>query len=350
MRYLKNGFFFLFLSCFVSLSHAKLTVNGVSYYSLKELASKLKLNLSWNPQREEGLLTGPNTQLSFLNKKRYVFINDVQVWLGLPLLMNGNELYVSEDDFSKAIAPIIVPYNYSMPPKLFHIVIDPGHGGNDQGTSSKQFNIHEKDLVLDVSHRLMKELQQNGYKVTLTRTKDQYVALKDRPDFANNVKADLFVSIHFNSVENGKNTVQGIETYILTLENHPSTSSHLSSSLDNVNWPGNKNDPWNALLGYCIQSNLTNNLQTVDRGLRRSRFAVLKTLNCPGVLVESGFLSHPEESQKINSPTYRQKIAQSIAAGIFAYQNTLNHISEKSNELKIISHTKSHFYPVTRKD
>lgn len=327
---LKNWLLFSLLFSFAIPSQAKLNVNGVAYYSLKELASKLKLNLDWNLKKEEGLLTGPNIQLSFLNKKRYVIINNVQVWLGLPIFLNKNELYISENDFSKAIAPIVAPHNYSMSPKLSHIVIDAGHGGNDEGTSNLQYNIKEKDLALDVSLRLMRELEQSGYKVTLTRNKDQYISLKDRPDFANIINADLFISIHFNSVENGKNGVQGIETYVLTLENHPSTSSHLVTALDKVTLPGNKNDPWNVLLGYNVQNNLINNLNAVDRGVRRSRFAVLKTLNCPGILLEAGFLSHPEESQKINSPIYRQSIAQSIAAGILAYQKTLNRIREKT--------------------
>lgn len=330
MYYLRNWLFFLCILCVTSLSHAKLTLNGVCYYSLKEVASKLKLHLDWNPQKEEALLTGPNTRISFLNKKRYVTINNIQVWLGLPMLLNKKELYISEDDFTKTIGPILVPYNYSMPPKLFHIVIDAGHGGNDEGTRNNEYNVKEKDLALDVSLRLMRQLQEAGYKVTLTRTKDQYIALKDRPDFANSVSADLFISVHFNSVVSSKNSVQGVETYLLSLENHPSTSSHLVNALDKVSLPGNKNDPWNALLGYSIQDSLTHNLNAVDRGVRRSRFAVLKTLDCPGILVEAGFLSHPEECQKITSPIYRQKIAESIASGVFAYQKTLNRIRDRT--------------------
>ncbi len=95
---------------------------------------------------------------------------------------------------------------------------------------------------------------------------------------------------------------------------------------DKIAWTGNKNDHWNALLGYNIQKSLITDLRVIDRGLKRARFAILKTLNCPGILVEAGFLSHPEECQKINSSAYRQKIAQSIAAGVLSYQKTLDQV------------------------
>ncbi len=326
---IRNWVFLICIFCIGTFSYGKVTVDGVCHYSLKEVASKLKLRLEWNAQNEEVILTGPNIRMSFLNKKRYVIINNIQVWLGMPIFLNKKELYVSESDFLKAIAPVVVPCNYSMPPRFLHVVIDAGHGGSDEGTSNGEYNVKEKDLALDVSLRLKKELEQGGCRVTLTRGKDQYIALKDRPDFANEVDADMFISVHFNSVENGRNSVQGIETYVLSLAGHRSTSSHLVNALDEVSLPGNRNDPWNILLGYSVQNSLIKNLKAVDRGVRRSRFAVLKTLNCPGILVEAGFLSHPEECRKISSPVYRQKIAESIAGGVFGYQRALNRIRER---------------------
>lgn len=309
-----------------TLAHARFSENGVSYYSLPEIASKLKLKLVLNSS-EEGVLSTPGTQLYFLKGKRYATLNNTQIWLGHPILFHKNNLYIAETDFSKAIGPVLAPNNYSIPPKLFHIVIDAGHGGSDEGASNIEYGLKEKDLTLDLSFRLMHELEQMGYKVTLTRNNDSYLPLKDRPNLANNKKADLFLSIHFNSVENGKPSVRGIETYVLTLQNHPSTSSHKPTNEDKVSLIGNENDVWNALLGYHIQSSLTGNLNNIDRGVRRARFAVLKTLNCPGALIEAGFLSHNDECQNIASPAYRQKIAQAIASGVLAYQKILNRIN-----------------------
>ncbi|OAI50180.1 hypothetical protein AYO37_00355 [Opitutia bacterium SCGC AG-212-L18] len=317
-------FYLVYLFIFANSCFAKTNLNGESYYSLREVASKLRLKLHWNAQRTEVTLIGQNIRMSFLDKKRYVIIDGIQIWLGRPMFLKKNELYISENDFLKAIVPIVLPCNDLMPSKLFNIVIDAGHGGHDEGTSNSEYEVKEKDLTLDLSMRLMEELEKLGYKVMLTRKEDQYITLKDRCDFANRVNADLLISIHFNSVENGKKEVCGIETYILSLEDHPSTSSHSISESDKVALAGNKNDYWNALVAYNIQKNLINDLKAVDRGVKRARFAVLKTLNCPGVLVEAGFLSHPEECQKISSSTYRQKIAQSIAAGVLSYQRKLN--------------------------
>lgn len=302
---------------------ANLVVRGTNYYSLQEIASKLRLKLSSPRSTEERALVGPNGPLTFINKKRYVTINNTPIWLGSPILLHKNNLYITESDFSKAIAPVIIPYNYLMPSNLHHIVIDPGHGGNDEGASNTEYHLKEKDLTLDVSIRLMRELEQMGYKVTLTRQNDRYLAVKDRPDCATRNQADLFISIHFNSVEGGKSAATGVETFILTLQNDPSTAGHSVSIDDQISLPGNKYDPYNALLGYKIQNHLANDLQSRNRGLRRGRLAVLKTLDCPGILVEAGFLSNNEECEKIRSPAYRQKIAQSIAAGVLAYHKAI---------------------------
>lgn len=324
----RTQIFALFILSFLLLStliaYAKITQNNITYYSHNEIASKLKLKSHWNHQSEEVILTGPNTRISFLNKKRYAIINDIQIWLGHPTLLNKNELYIAESDFAKTIGPIITPQNYSMPPKLAHIVIDPGHGGNDEGARNATYKVKEKNLALDLSHQLQTALKNAGYKVTLTRNGDKYLPLKSRPEIANNQHADLFVSIHFNSVENAKESVQGIETYALSLENHPSTAEPThSSAADKESLPGNKNDTWNSLLGYKIQSHLINTLNAKDRGLRRSRFAVLKALNCPGILIEAGFLSNSEECQKLKSLAYRQKIIEAIVDGIKDYHQTI---------------------------
>lgn len=331
LRYCLKGFgsfrklaFAILLLLINTLAHGNLVVRGINYYSVPEIASKLRLKLGPFRSPEKRVLVGPNVEIVFIDQKRYVSINDTPIWLGSPTLFHKNNLYITESDFSKSIAPIILPQRYCTPSNLYHIIIDPGHGGNDEGTSNMEYRLKEKDLTLDVSIRLMRELEQMGYKVTLTRKSDCYLALKDRPDFANRSHADLFISIHFNSVEGGKSTVTGVETFILTLQNDPSTADHSVNTNDQIDLPGNKYDGCNALLGYAIQKHLANDLQSTNRGLRRGRLAVLKTLDCPGALVEAGFLSNNEECEKIRSPEYRQKLAQSIAAGVLAYHKIIS--------------------------
>lgn len=314
----------ILMFCTTSI-YSKMEVRGINYYNLKEIASKLNLKLHYKNSHEEGILKGPNVEIHALKGKRYIKINNISVWLGYPIFLHKNDLYITERDFLQAIAPIVIPNNCSMiGGNLYHIVIDPGHGGKDEGTRNAEYHLKEKDLTLDVSIRLIRELEQRGYKVTLTRRNDHFLGLKERPEFANQQKADLFISIHFNAVEAGKNSVKGVETFILPLHNDPSTAENNVTHNDENALPGNKYDTLNTLLGYNIQRQLVHDLQTTDRGLRRGRLAVLKTLNCPGVLVEVGFLSNNEECEKFRLPGFRQKIAQSIAEGVVYYHSTVN--------------------------
>ncbi len=310
------------LLCLVPSTFANLEVRGVSYSPLKKIASKLNLKLRFQKPHEEALLAGPNIEMRFTKNKRNVLINNISVWLGHPILFHSNDLYVAQTDYSEIITPIINPCSFPTNSNFYHIVLDPGHGGKDEGAHNPQFRLKEKDLTLDVCIRLMQELERMGYKVTLTRPNDQFIALKDRSEFANQKKADLFISIHFNSVECGKN-VQGIETFLLPLHKDPSTAENKVSHEDKIHFPGNQYDCWNAMIGYNIQSHLVNDLQSTDRGLKRGRLAVLKNINCPGVLVEVGFLSNNDECEKFRLPFYRQKIAQSIANAIASYHRAL---------------------------
>lgn len=298
-------------------------VRGITYLNLKEIASKLNLKLHYKNCHDEGLLKGPIHEIIVLKSKRYVKINNISTWLGYPCFLHNNDLYIAEKDFLQAIAPIITPQNYPLQANLYHIIIDPGHGGKDEGAKNPQYHLKEKDLTLDVSIRLIRELEQLGYKVTLTRRNDHFLGLKERPEFSNQQKADLFISIHFNAVETHQNSVKGIETFILPLHNDPSTAENNVKHNDETLLPGNKFDTFNTLLGYNIQKYLVNELQSTDRGVKRGRLAVLKTLNCPGALVEIGFLSNNEECEKFRLPGYRQKIAQTIAEAVVAYHKTL---------------------------
>lgn len=317
------AFFFLLL-CLIQPIFADLELRGINYFSLKKVASELNLKLRFQKPHEEAVLSGRNCEMFFKKDKRNITINNISVWLGHPIFSHNNDLYIAQTDYSEVITPIINPASACIPQSnLYHIVIDPGHGGKDEGAYNPQYRLKEKDLTLDVSIRLMKELEQMGFKVTLTRPNDQFVPLKNRCEFANQKKADLFISIHFNSVDCGK-TVQGVETFLLPLQSDPSTNETQASHDAKISLPGNQYDCLNALIGYNIQKGLVTDLQSTDRGLKRGRLAVLKNLNCPGVLIEVDFLSNNAACEKFRLPLYRQTIAQSIAKGIASYHKILN--------------------------
>jgi N-acetylmuramoyl-L-alanine amidase len=203
------------------------------------------------------------------------------------------------------------------------IVIDPGHGGNDTGTQNKGGKLDEKVFTLDVAKRLQRLLGDSGWKVVLTRDDDRFVSLPARAEIANKAKADLFISIHFNAVANNP-SVKGTETYVLTPRFQRSTSSALPTPEDKVEQVGNRHDAWSAVLGAQMHRHLLGKLKTEDRGYKRARFAVLRLVDCPSVLVEAGYLSNGAEARKLASESYRGDIAEALATAIQGYAAALD--------------------------
>ncbi|MEA3312562.1 MAG: N-acetylmuramoyl-L-alanine amidase [candidate division WOR-3 bacterium] len=213
------------------------------------------------------------------------------------------------------------------------IVIDPGHGGKDPGAVSKK-GTQEKDITLDTSLRLKKLLEAQGHTVYMTRTTDKYVPLADRTKFANQKKADLFISIHFNA--NRSSSPSGFETYFLgmhRLEHAKNVALRENASLKYD--IGEKAYNPDKVLNDIIAALLTNRFQREseelagyiqdasaaktgfkDRGLNQAGFYVLKGCSMPAVLIEGGFLTNATEEAKIRQSSYRQKIAEGIAKGV----------------------------------
>ncbi|MFA5265187.1 MAG: N-acetylmuramoyl-L-alanine amidase, partial [Opitutaceae bacterium] len=223
-------------------------------------------------------------------------------------------------DADKLLAPIMQPGSgASSVPGLKTIVLDPGHGGNDAGMINKHLGICEKNLTLDTVLRLKKVLESNGYRVILTRKDDRRVELPERPAVAEKADADLFVSVHFNSVEQGAEKVTGVEVFTMTPQYQLSTDQKTDPQYASIPNPGNAQDHWNAVLGFSVHKRLLQDLEIPDRGLKRGRLAVLRLCVCPAVLIESGYLSNEAEARKLGTSKYRQRIAEAIAAGIHDY-------------------------------
>jgi N-acetylmuramoyl-L-alanine amidase len=237
-------------------------------------------------------------------------------------------LYLAKSDFDNNLFPLLSPGQIpSAVPALHRIVIDPGHGGQDTGTTSEQFKTNEKTNTLDTGLRLAEELRKRGYEVILTRTKDVYVELPERTAIANRAKADLYISIHFNHAE--QDYVSGIETWILPPPGQPFTNETRLTESDKRALPGNRFDAWNAIAGFSLERAVARELDAGNRGLKREHLKVLDNLNMPGLLIECGFLSNPAEGRKIVSPDYHQKIATAIADGVDLYKSTLDHLRPK---------------------
>ncbi len=176
------------------------------------------------------------------------------------------------------------------------IVIDPGHGGKDSGAVG--LGLKEKDIVLDTSLRVETLLNTTPLNVTLTRTTDVFLELKERVDFAKNKNAHAFVSIHANAASS---SASGVETFYY---GKAATNPHVEES---------------KLLASYIQERLVEAMETRDRGVKHGNFHVIRENTMPAVLVELGFITNASDNAKLASATYRERSAKAIYYGILDY-------------------------------
>jgi N-acetylmuramoyl-L-alanine amidase len=299
----------------------RITLGGVSYTDVRAVFARLGYKSEWNTKTLELTLTSPSGVVVFTADSREATVRGMRLFLGESAMLNQGVLHVATIDLERFLLPMLRPEHIA-PVPLRVIAIDAGHGGNDCGARSADEKLEEKTCTLDVARRLQRLLAGGDWRVIMTRTDDRYIALPERADIANAAKADLFISIHFNSVANSA-AVRGTETYVLTPRFQHSTSSAKAAPEDKAEFPGNRHDAWSAVLGYHMHRQLLAKLKTEDRGLKRARYAVLKFADCPGVLVEAGYLSNAGEARKIADATYRGDIAEALASAVNAYANTL---------------------------
>ena len=224
--------------------------------------------------------------------------------------------------------------------KVGRIVIDPGHGGHDFGTSGPE-GLREKDLVLDVSQRLGALIEQRmNSEVIYTRTDDTFIPLEQRTDIANQAKADLFLSIHANS--SPLRSATGVETYYLNFttskaaldvaarENAGSQKSifELQDLLEKIALKDKVDE--SREFATRIQSALyafssKNDTRARDRGVRKAPFVVLIGASMPSVLAEIGFIRNAHEESIMRRAEFRQRLAEALYKGVAGYAGTLSH-------------------------
>lgn len=219
------------------------------------------------------------------------------------------------------------------------VILDPGHGGEQLGASSV-CGLLEKNVTLDLSRRVRELLLQTGrVKVEMTRDEDYDLELPKRAEFANERKAELLVSIHANWSPSPKS--RGLETYVVSFgKSHDravndlvareegtaaKTNSESNDVVRNIVEDLERYGKYDASLraANALQTELVTELERRDRGIFQAPFAVLRRSQIPAVLVEVGFLSHPEECKALSTNGYRAQIAKSLSAGILYYFETL---------------------------
>ena len=187
----------------------------------------------------------------------------------------------------------------NVPYGKYKVVIDPGHGGSDPGAVGIN-GLRESDIVLEVSKNISEFLTKKGVKTILTRKYERTLDLQPRVTKANNSNADIFVSIHANATRGKRSEVNGLETYY-----------------------------YSGYKGYSLAKNihkqiLISSSQSPDRGVRKSRFYVIRKTSMPAALVEIGFVTGKYDAALLRQKAYRDKMSFAIAKGILNYLKVSN--------------------------
>jgi N-acetylmuramoyl-L-alanine amidase len=225
-----------------------------------------------------------------------------------------------------------------LPFSVRRVVIDAGHGGEHSGTTSAT-GVQEKEITLDLAERLATLLNANGFVASLTRTEDSTISLTDRGDLANAARGDVFISIHVNWFSEPE--VRAVETFYLgpaedeelqrlaARENLDSEIplGEFRKALERVYADVRREE--SRRLARSVQQGLLKSLQTInpwveDRGVKSAPFGVLIRTDMPAILAEVGCLSNEEEAQLLESPAYREYLAEALFEGIRSYALELN--------------------------
>jgi N-acetylmuramoyl-L-alanine amidase len=218
------------------------------------------------------------------------------------------------------------------------VLIDPGHGGEESGAvghldARRTRKVFEKDLSLRLSKKIKEELSKSTT-AYLTRSLDRAVSLQERADLADIVKADLFLSIHFNSSTNAKS--HGFELYYL--DNNSNVAANKVERSENLNLKGEELIVNQILVDLVVQQTVHHSKELArlvhervkpvvklnkieDRGIKPGLFYVLALSKRPGLLVEVGFVSNPDELRKVNEEKFMNNMAKAIASGVVSFIN-----------------------------
>ena len=293
----------------------RMAVSGSDYVRLADWGESVHCGMRWNKKDGQIELSGPSARLNFAVDSRRAEVSGVAVWLSLPVASRNGAPLISLADLRSTIEPLLSPRKSEG--RVQTVCLDPGHGGKDTGKAVGRS--YEKKYTLLLAEETAALLGEQGFKVVMTRTKDEAVELSDRPLLAERRGADLFVSLHYNATEDG---TRGVEVFCLAPAGMGSSDQGGGRSSQPAE-AGNAQDERNVLLAYQLQKSITQSLPLEDLGLKRSRFEVLRLARMPAALIEGGFLSNAQEARSIYDGAFRKRMARAIVNGIVAYKRAV---------------------------
>jgi N-acetylmuramoyl-L-alanine amidase len=318
-------------------------VRGVAYFSLVDMCEREKVAWDYDPLSQVVILKKDNKEVRLLVGSDRAVVDKTTQKLSASVFIKDSIVYAPVDVwsyFQPSVCPVVPPSvsaNAAYLRSVRSVVIDAGHGGKDPGAIGR-YGLREKEVVLDVAQRVKRELERCGLKVTLTRDEDAFLPLYDRPAVCSRKKADLFVSIHANATRSRR--VEGFEAYYLSeamddnaramaaIENAPQEMDEdifiaqvqsLKATLWDMIYTENRKESYE--LAQAIGKSVSRRMNLKLLGVRGAQFAVLKGCRVPAVLIEIGYISNREGEKSLRDANYRQRMAQTIAAGIMDFQH-----------------------------
>ncbi|MGL1891747.1 MAG: N-acetylmuramoyl-L-alanine amidase [Spirochaetaceae bacterium] len=303
---------------------------------LFELINKSESEIKWNPHRKKGIINKKDVSISFMLDCPTIILNYNEIISGVSFFSEKDEIYV-DDESAKLLYRLLKIYEpheavvndedlFSIPV----IIIDPGHGGRDSGAlgGHKDFKIQEKDVVLDISKKVVQKLKDNYLhkKILMTRGDDTYYSLEERVELANKIELEkkeavIYISIHANA--SLKKKAQGFEVWYLpkdyrrnVLEGEIEDSNKLNSIVNAL-----KEDEI-SLEGQQLAESILIGLNSIvgelssNRGLKEEIWFVVRKARMASVLIEVGFITNEIEGKRLTEQEYLQKIADGIYNGI----------------------------------
>ena len=283
------------------------SVDGRDYLPVSNIKSFYKFPRFITEESGTFFLRSPTMIIKGAAGSPELFVNNVQFFLKFPAHPSADGPLISRHDLAFVLDPIIRPTYIKGFQKANTVVIDPGHGGNDPGGKGSQGK--ESDYALDTALRLQSQLKKFGIKVVLTRQDDTILSLNERTAIAAAIPNAVFISLHFNT---GPANLQGIQTY------YPDATPAPPGPVVNDDHSGY----YAACLGLAtaVHANSLYKMRSTDGGVRAAEFAILTgQMKTPAILIEGGYLSHPDEAVRIGTESYRQMLAESIAGGVQNY-------------------------------
>ncbi len=349
----RTKFFILVLSCglvanFLSgcataptrESSTTYNINGTTYLPLISLCAAKGINLDYDIFTRSAILSKDGHKINLMVGDSLVLVDGLPHQLKHPVDIYQGAVVVPYRFKEQILDVWFKEYRPSQPAavsltRIRKIVIDAGHGGGDPGAIGRT-GVREKDITLDIAKRLSNLLKSEGFSVVMTRSTDRFVPLPSRVDIANRSGADLFLSIHANanrvkslsgfeayyvspSVDDSRRALSAAKDAVLDLDSSyfASRSLNLKATLWDMIYTHSRAE--SIALARSICRTVNHNLDTKILGIKGGRFYVLKGARMPAVLIETGFLSNYNEERMLKNNYYRQKIAESIVAGIKNY-------------------------------